>query len=316
MSSSRQTCSLRLVLALGAAHVAPAFAETPNEKKADALYTEGNGLFQRGRYEDALKRLEESQALDPGTGTLIMLASCNEKLGRWGRAYRAFRDARTQSLAQHKDDRVKYADERLEVLRDKVIMLVVTRAGSAPGERLLINDAPYMVTAGDEGMLLELGEHRLLYEAPDHLSQRLFLSGLKGIQRVVLPALQMRPTASSKLLGAAETKGGVPTWAWLVGSAGVVTLGVAGAVQLGALSDARVRDDACKEGNALLCASAHKDAARAELTAIVLASTGVVLTGAGIYGILTAPPKTEASAAVRLSPWLGTTNGVQVSGSW
>ncbi len=302
---------------LVALHASPVQGATPaNEKKADALYTEGSALFQRGRYEEALKRLEESQSLDPGTGTLIMVASCNEKLGQWRVAYAAFREARAQSVAQRKEDRVKYAQERLEALRERVVVLVVTRLSSAPGERVLIDDTPYVVAPGDEGMLLDLGDHKLVYEAPERLPQRLALSNLKGVQRVLLPSLQSIPIGAPALPAAAASTGGVPIWAWIAGGAGVASLGVAGVVQLGALSDYKEHKAACAVPDALRCSELYDSATRGETTAIVLASAGVVLVGVGVYGVVTAPPRATSSAKVRVSPWLGTTNGLQIYGNW
>lgn len=295
----------------------PAFAATANEKKADALYNEGSQLFQKGRYEDALKRLEESMFLDPGTGTLVLVASCREKLGQWRQAYVAFRDAKAQSVAQKREDRIKYAEERMTALREHLVTLIVTTTGAVPGETLTIDDAPYAVVEGDEGMILDQGDHKLVYGAPNMQTQRMFLRDLKGTQRVVLLALQPLPVEAPKPAPASH-KAGVSVWAWAAGGAGVALVGTAVVLQLGALSDASKSEDAANAGDKQRRDELHRSATSGQTWALVLGGAGVALTGVGVYGILTAPKAEPGKpAAMRLAPWLGGgTTGLSLSGGW
>src|SRR5258706_1569998 len=60
---------------------------------ARALFDEGRRLAGEGKYSQACPKLEESQKLDPGLGTLFGLADCLEHVGRTASAWSRFRDA-------------------------------------------------------------------------------------------------------------------------------------------------------------------------------------------------------------------------------
>src|SRR5260221_11014313 len=57
---------------------------------ARTLFDEGRKLLADGKYDAACPKLEESQRLDPGTGTLFNLADCWEQIGRTASAWARF----------------------------------------------------------------------------------------------------------------------------------------------------------------------------------------------------------------------------------
>lgn len=85
--------------------------------KAQAAFDEGRALMQRGRPREACSRLEESQQLDPGLGTMLNLADCYERLGRFASAHALF----SQVAAEARD--LEGQQQREEVARARAVAL-------------------------------------------------------------------------------------------------------------------------------------------------------------------------------------------------
>ena len=96
-------------------------AQGASEKAAaEALFDEGVSLLKQGNYQEASQRLESSQRIDPGIGTLLYLGEAYEKLGRTASAWATFREAASQAKAAGQTDRAKLGADRADRLTPKL----------------------------------------------------------------------------------------------------------------------------------------------------------------------------------------------------
>jgi len=92
------------------AQAAPPDPDSDEVAQADALFHEAKQLLADGRVAVACTKLEESQSLAPGSGTLLNLGDCYERLGRTASAWATFRAAGALARSKGKSG---FADEAL-----------------------------------------------------------------------------------------------------------------------------------------------------------------------------------------------------------
>lgn len=112
-----------------ASSIAPARAEdappAADIELAERLFVEGRVLAARGEHGAACARFAESRRLDPrAIGTVLNLAMCNDKLGRYASASRYYRDVAERSRGT-REDRVELAEARLAEIEPKISTLRV-----------------------------------------------------------------------------------------------------------------------------------------------------------------------------------------------
>jgi serine/threonine-protein kinase len=92
---------------------------------AQELFDEGRRLLKNGSYADACPKLEESQRIDPGIGTLYNLADCNEHLGKTATAWAQFRQVAAQAKAEHQPERERAARARVDALEPRLSRMTI-----------------------------------------------------------------------------------------------------------------------------------------------------------------------------------------------
>ncbi len=99
---------------------------------AQVLFTDARQLMASGNYAAACPKLEESQRLDPGMGTLYNLADCFEHEGRVASAWGRFLEV--ASLARNTGQPAREADarKRAAALESRIPHLVIAVAAPAP----------------------------------------------------------------------------------------------------------------------------------------------------------------------------------------
>jgi hypothetical protein len=117
------------------ARAAPAEGESDERALATALFREGRRLMAEGRPAEACPKLEESQRLDPGGGTLLNLALCHELEGRTATSWSEFANALSIARRDHRDDRAAEAQRHMASLEPKLarLRLVVPADARCPG---------------------------------------------------------------------------------------------------------------------------------------------------------------------------------------
>lgn len=115
----------------------PAAANAGDKAAAVAAFDTAEQLSREGRIEEACRKYEESQRLDPQLGTLLYLADCLEKLGKTASAWAAFRDAE-ELAARRGDPRQKVAAERISALSARLSRLQINVPSDLDPEALEI----------------------------------------------------------------------------------------------------------------------------------------------------------------------------------
>jgi hypothetical protein len=249
-----------LSLATGARSAEPAAAE--------ALFREGRTLLEKGDLAAACPKLEQSQKLDPSSGTMLNLALCHEKEGRIATAWAEYLVAARMARTQGKADRAQAAEGYASALEPKLSYLTVNVSQKVPG--MIIRRGGTELDASTLGSRLPIdpGEHVLTVSAPGHkpLELELRIGAAGDTQTVVIPALEKdepgvaaatapaaapasAPSPVAPAAQAPATPPPLPKAAqkgssivpWLIGGAGVAALGaggVFGVLALGTYSDA------------------------------------------------------------------------------
>ncbi|MEO7732067.1 MAG: hypothetical protein ABIY55_13925, partial [Kofleriaceae bacterium] len=233
---------------LGIAMIVCVLGGVAHADRADVLFKKGKKLLAEKHYAEACTAFEDSDRLDPGIGAKLNVAKCYQEWGRLATAWRWFGDAERMARSA-KDDRAKKIHALMEELDAEVPRLTVKLAPGADrtGLDVQLDDTPLAAA--------ELGVARRVDPGPHHIDY--VVNGAKlsktvpvergGASEVVLdipgkpivrapappepaPAAVPAPVAgnpghSRRILGLG------------VAAAGVVAVGIAGIVTLGARSD-------------------------------------------------------------------------------
>ena len=135
-SSATARRAIGFAVALGAMVSAPgALAQsTPPQAQADALFSEGRELLEKGRYAEACAKLSKSEELAPAVGTLLNLAYCWEQAGRLKSALDAYSQAESLATSAGETKRAIFAKERYAAVEPRTTKLVIRpTAPDAPG---------------------------------------------------------------------------------------------------------------------------------------------------------------------------------------
>jgi len=314
-----------LVLTLCLLWVSPALAQTSATDKAaaEALFDEGVKLLGKGQYEAACKKLEDSERVDPGIGTLLYLADCYEKLGKTASAWATFRAAASMAQNAGQAERARAGMERADKLEGKLVRLSID---AAPETRALTG---LTIKRGAEVVPLTLlgtefpvdpGDYEIVASAPGYLpfSTKVTVGGAAASQTVAIPALEVDPNApepaaeepvAEEPAAPAEQKQAEPprgrtqrTVGLVLGGLGVVGLGVGSVFGVLAIDKNNQAKQAgcdgagCPDANGVALTDAALDSAGLS-TGFFIAGGALLATGAVVY--FTAPHSQKETALVR-----------------
>ncbi|MDP3505151.1 MAG: tetratricopeptide repeat protein [Myxococcales bacterium] len=150
-------------------------------------FQRGRAELKEGRPADALKSFERSQLLEPGLGTLLNIADCQERLGREVEAWTLFNEGLTWAKRTREYDRVELAQSRLKALDQRVGRVEVL----APADvTVTLNGQP--VAAGAVVAVRE-GPVRVVAVSPGSTTWEATLDVATG-QRLVIAVPAARPS--------------------------------------------------------------------------------------------------------------------------
>ncbi len=299
---------------------------------AAALFEAGRKLQGEGKFAEACPKLEDSQKMDPGMGTLFYLSECYEKIGRTMSAWVGFREVAAQALIAGQGEREKVARGRVATLEPQLMRLKilirpepgqvsVTRDGAVmspgvfgtpipldPGAHLISATAPGKESWESKIILKDPGQ-TLTVEVPTLLDKKpgaAAVTPLPGDDKV-LPGPQSHLAVGNEPGVLAPDLEPKRTWQRPLG----ITLTAVGAVGLGLGTALGLMAKSTFDDSASHCdATGHCDPTGIEQRSSAVGkgnvATGVFVAGAvlaagGVVLWITAPSRKPAAAPVGLS---------------
>lgn len=265
-------------IASGSDSRAEAGLDCSKARGAEAIFQCGKRLLDAGHLEAACEALARSERLEPSVGTLGLLATCNEKLGRTATARRLYEQVADRARAK-RDDRERFARERARELASRVPQLVVE---PFPGEWPTVLVGGRTLERSELGSALEVDPGLVVVEAAGSTGEReeQELRVLDGERRVVrLPSLEpKRPELGP------ERSAGPPAHALVAagfGAAGLVVMGVTGSLAIARNADSNDAEPLCVAGDRAACDDG-RDAREEATTFAHVATAGFVI---GLSGL-------------------------------
>ena len=289
----------------------PAHAQTSkNAAGAEALYEQARALMKQGDFEHACPKFKQSYELDPGGGTLLNLAECYEKQGKFASAWSSFKEALVTAQRDNRPERVEYAKKHIALVEPKVskITIEVPSDVNEPGLSVSLDGAPLGDAAWGVGMPVDPGAHQVTASAPSKQSYERTVQIENGSTSIKIPKLEAATSGATpppvavdqdvvKKPVVDEPKSGNSqrTAGYVIGSAGIVALGVGSYFGLHAMSKWSERKDNCPNGACTEAAKSAGDSAKsAALISDIGFGVGIIAAGVGTYLVLSAKPSAES----------------------
>lgn len=143
--------------------------KSSNSAAAEALFKQGRDLMGAAKYDEACRKFEASQQLEPGVGTMLNLAECYEKTGRTASAWAEYRKAIPLARAAGSKARQDLATERAHALEARLSTMTIRAVGGeAAGAELEVRRDGVLVQPAELGSAIPVdpGEHLVEASAP------------------------------------------------------------------------------------------------------------------------------------------------------
>jgi hypothetical protein len=177
------------------ANIASADPSLTDKSVATELFKEGRTLLDEGRVAEACRKLEESQRLDPGGGTLLNLALCHEREGRTATAWVEFTEALGLAKREERAPRIEFARTHIAQLEPDLSRMVIQVPAGA--------DVPDLEVRRDGGIVaraawgspvpIDPGDHVVEASAPGRLPwrQTVVVGAKADTKTIVVPTLEI-----------------------------------------------------------------------------------------------------------------------------
>ena len=311
--TTRHSLCAAFALAFVALPAPTAHAQTSkNAAGAEALYEQARALMKQGDVEHACPKFKQSYELDAGGGTLLNLAECYEKQGKFASAWSSFKEALVIAQRDGRTERVEYAKKHIAIVEPQIskITIEVPSGANEPGLTVSLDGTPLGDAAWGVGMPVDPGAHQITASAPDKQSYERTIQIASGSTSIEIPKLAAtehavspppvvidhdvakKPVPDEPKSGSGQRAAG-----FVIGGVGLVALGVGSYFGLHAMSKWNERKDQCTPGCTEGAKSAGDAAKNAALISDIGFGAGIVAAGIGTYLVLSAKSSSEASAA-------------------
>jgi hypothetical protein len=286
---------------------APCYAAGGDGAAAEVLFREGRKDLEANKYQEACQKFAESERLDPAAGTLMNLATCEEKLGMLASAWQHWREAIDALSAG--DERVPFARARVNDLEKRLPRLtVVLPADTNPRARIFRDEVELGKASQKTPLPVDPGPHTITVQVPGRKTASKAFSIGEAEQKV----LEARP-GPIDADAAMEQEQNTPsqTMGWVLGGVGLAGLGTAAATGVMLAGHKSTLEAQCP--HKVCSTQAGLDAAASGRTLLVVNSAawivGGLALGVGAYFILAGPSR---ASDARVVPSVGP-HGAQVS---
>lgn len=298
---------------------------------AEKLFYEGRQLMDQKKYAEACPKLEQSLKLDDGIGTRFNLANCNEQRGLLASAYNGFTEVAAQAKAVGQTEREQIARKRASALESKVPKLVIdVDPVHDPSLEIRRDDVAVPAASWGAPQPVDAGSHTVRAAANGRTPWETTVTLEVGktthvaVPREMTAAIAIVPPAPAPSTGAApltpldeptttpplpledfpapvvEGRGKTQrTIGYVIGGAGLVSLGVGGVFGLRSLGKKNDSNDHCS-GNDCDAdgVSLRRDAIDAGNVATATSIAGATALVTGLVLVLTAPKDRKLSPSV------------------
>jgi hypothetical protein len=304
--------------------LAPRPAAAQGTAAAEVLFNEARKAMDAKDYDTACKRFRESNRLDPAVGTMLNLATCEDRRGRVATAWELFRGA--YEKLPPSDPRHDYAKAQVDRLEPRLPHVTLTLAAGAPPDTK-VRDGETIYSGAAFGLPLPVdpGKHDLVIEAPGRETRTvaveireaatMTIEIVPGAEKAESPA--GTETGSAAQGDARETSSsaggdgggfGKKQWGFVAGGVGVVGIGVGITAGIMALGKKSTTDEQCSEA-LQRCSQEGHDAASAGRTLAAVSTVGWIVgavgVGAGVYLILSSGGEKGPVTALQTTPLPG-----------
>jgi len=321
---------------------------------AESLFDDAIKAMKSGRYADACPKLEESERIDPGIGTLLYLGECYEKTGRTASAWATFREAASSAQAKGEAERARIATSRADRLQpglSRLTILVAPESAQLNGLRVTRDNVAIEGSLFGVAIPVDPGRYHIVASADGYESFQTDLEVLANgdSKSLQIPALKptLKPAAGGAVVSAAPTgatgaspvalapgaatvapasdsgpmnapHSGLRTAAYVAGALGIVGLGVGSYFGVRAISKNSDAESFCPRGDKCddeAGVTLTNQAKNAAVAANITLAVGAAFVVTGVVLYLTSEP--ERTARLELHPMLShDTAGIGLGGAF
>jgi hypothetical protein len=242
-------------------------------------------------FREACPKFAESQRLEPAAGTVMNLATCEERLGKLASAWQHWKEA--IDALPPADDRIPFARGRVNDLEKKLPRLRVTLSG---GAGKVFRDEIELGPASQGVMLpVDPGPHTVTVQAPGRLPEKVTIEVAEGEEKQIeVHPGPIDPHASDVSAGIVA-KPRSRTLGWVIGGIGLAGVGTAAATGFLLVDKKSKVEAACP--NKLCTSQDGVDQAASAKTLLVVNTTAWIVgaVGLGIGAYLVLSPSTSRS---------------------